>query len=106
MLKITCPVCGVEAEETEFHYGGQAHVARPASRNPNKVSDEAQYEYLYVRDNPRGPHRELWQCARGCGKWFNALRNTLTHDILATYKIGDRKPPIPASRKTSAGGGK
>ncbi len=25
------------------------------------ASDEEWYDYVYLRDNPRGPHRELWQ---------------------------------------------
>ena len=101
MLLITCPVCGAVGDESEFHCGGEAHVQRPASSNPADVSDEAQYEYLYVRNNPRGPHREMWQCARGCGKWFNAMRDTLSLQFLAFYKIGDPIPPFPR-KKTAA----
>ena len=28
MLILTCPYCGVNAEETELHPGGEAHLAR------------------------------------------------------------------------------
>ena len=28
MLILTCPYCGVTAEETEFHGGGEAHLKR------------------------------------------------------------------------------
>ena len=28
MLVLTCDVCGVTAEETEFHAGGEAHLKR------------------------------------------------------------------------------
>ena len=31
MMLIPCPWCGPR-DETEFHYGGQAHVAYPADR--------------------------------------------------------------------------
>lgn len=54
MLLIACPWCG-EREELEFHYGGQAHVAYPA--NPEGLSDSEWAEYLFVRDNPKGPSR-------------------------------------------------
>ena len=31
MMLIACPNCGPR-DETEFHYGGQAHVAYPETR--------------------------------------------------------------------------
>lgn len=105
MLLIKCPICGVEANDADFLYGGEAHIKRPASTDPEAVSDEAQYRYLYERKNPRGVHQELWQCARGCGKWFHATRDTVTQEFLAYYKISD---PIPAieTRPTVTKGGK
>jgi len=77
MLLIKCPVCGVEGDETDFHYGGEAHVKRPASDHPDRVSDGEQRDYLFMRKNPRGLHFERWRCDRGCGKWFNAARDNL-----------------------------
>lgn len=87
MLLIHCPYCG-ERPELEFSYGGQAHLARPAK--PSELDDEAWAAYLYLRDNPRGPHAERWRHLRGCGRFFNALRDTTTDRISATYKIGQR----------------
>ena len=55
MLLIPCPFCGPR-NQVEFTYGGDATVHRPAPDAP-----EAQwFEYVYIRDNPRGPHDELW----------------------------------------------
>ena len=54
MLLIKCPVCGVEGDETDFHYGGEAHVRRPASDHPDRVSDGEQRVYLFMRKNPSG----------------------------------------------------
>jgi len=93
MLLITCPVCGVEGEEGDFHYGGQAHVRRPASHDPEHVSDDAQRDYLFIRNNPKGLHFERWRCDRGCGKWFHAARDTVTLDFKATYGITELPPP-------------
>ena len=87
MLLIHCPYCG-ERPEIEFSYGGQAHIARPA--RPAELDDDAWAAYLYLRDNPRGPHAERWRHLRGCGRFFNALRDTTTDRISATYKIGER----------------
>ena len=55
MILIECPNCGPR-DETEFHYGGQAHVPYPA--DPDALDDAAWAEYLFVRDNPKGPWAE------------------------------------------------
>lgn len=92
MLLIACPWCG-EREEVEFHYGGQAHVAYPA--DPEGLSDAEWAEYLFIRDNPKGPFTERWSHAAGCRRWFNLIRHTVTHEILAVYPAGQPKPVIP-----------
>ncbi len=102
MLKITCPVCGLGADETEFTAGGEAHIVRPASTDPENISDEAFRDYLYVRDNPRGLAHELWLCARGCGKWFHAVRDTYSHEFKMFYKLSDPKPQLNLTKKPRA----
>jgi sarcosine oxidase subunit delta len=92
MLLIACPWCG-EREELEFHYGGQAHVPYPA--DPEGLSDGEWAEYLFVRDNPKGPFAERWSHAAGCRRWFNVVRHTVTHEILAVYPAGQPKPVNP-----------
>jgi sarcosine oxidase subunit delta len=89
MLLIRCPYCG-ERPELEFAYGGQAHLARPAQ--PTSLSDQQWADYLYVRSNPRGLHAERWRHVRGCGRFFNALRDTTTDHFAATYRIGESPP--------------
>ena len=98
MLLVKCPVCGVEANDVDFQYGGQAHIKRPASDNPERVTEEAQYKYLYERKNPRGIHHELWLCARGCGKWFHAARDTFSQEFLAFYRLSDPIPVIGTAK--------
>ncbi len=92
MILITCPVCGAEGEEGDFHYGGQAHVRRPASHDPERVSDGEQRDYLFIRNNPKGLHFERWRCDRGCGKWFHAARDTVTLEFKSTYGITELPP--------------
>ncbi len=99
MLQITCPVCGQKADETEFTAGGEAHIVRPASSDPENISDETFRDYLYVRDNPRGPARELWLCARGCGKWFHAVRDTFSLEFKSFYLISDPEPELNTDKK-------
>ena len=68
MLLIPCPYCGPR-DETEFHYGGQAHVAYPA--DPHALSDKEWAEYLFYRDNTKGLFAERWFHSTGCRRWFN-----------------------------------
>jgi heterotetrameric sarcosine oxidase delta subunit len=78
MLALPCPWCG-ERDEVEFTYGGQAEVSYPPE--PGVLSDEAWAQYLFVRDNPKGPFRERWVHTHGCRRWFDLERDTLTHEI-------------------------
>ena len=85
MLLITCPWCG-DREETEFGYGGQAHVAYPAQ--PENLTDEEWAQYLFFRENPKGPFAERWVHSAGCRRWFNAVRDTVSNEFLRIYKPG------------------
>ena len=80
MLLIPCPHCGLR-EQTEFSYGGDAGVSRPAA--PEDADDATWIEYLYLRDNPKGEHTELWQLTFGCRQWVRVRRNVVSHEIVA-----------------------
>ena len=41
------------------------------------------FDAVYLRDNPAGPHEELWYHRSGCRSWLRVTRNTRTHEILA-----------------------
>jgi heterotetrameric sarcosine oxidase delta subunit len=86
MLLIRCPWCGPR-DEAEFHYGGQAHVAYPA--DPEALTDEDWGRYLFVRENPKGAFAERWCHRAGCRRWFNAVRDTLTNEVLRVYRSGE-----------------
>jgi sarcosine oxidase subunit delta len=87
MLLIACPYCGPRPE-IEFSYGGQAHIARPAQ--PAQLDDEAWGAFLYLRDNTKGLYAERWRHSHGCGRFFNALRDTTTDHFTATYQVGEQ----------------
>jgi sarcosine oxidase subunit delta len=91
MLLIECPYCGVRAE-TEFAYGGEGGIARPL--HTETLSDAQWGDYLFMRKNPKGLHHEQWRHASGCGRWFNALRDTVSYRFEAVWKIGE---PAPAT---------
>ncbi|HEY7245547.1 MAG TPA: sarcosine oxidase subunit delta [Xanthobacteraceae bacterium] len=89
MLLVPCPWCGPR-DETEFRCGGEAHIKRPT--DPDALSDDEWADYLFMRSNPKGDHRERWVHSHGCRRWFNVIRNTVTHEILAVYPMGEGGP--------------
>ena len=100
MLRITCPFCG-ERDHTEFHYGGDATVAFPGLEN---TDPEAWMDYVFNRDNPKGPHQELWQHAQGCRSWLRVTRNTVSHEITDVAYV--RTPHATEAPRKVAGGAK
>lgn len=92
MLLIRCPNCGPRAE-IEFRCGGQGHIERPDGAG--QVTDELWADYLFYRQNPKGDHRERWLHFAGCGRWFNLVRDTVTHEISAVYPMGTAGPGGP-----------
>ena len=91
MLLIPCPWCG-ERDETEFHCGGEAHIARP--KQPAALSDDQWADYLFMRSNPKGVHFERWRHLHGCGRWFNVVRDTVSDRILEVYRMGAPRPDV------------
>jgi sarcosine oxidase delta subunit len=75
MLLITCPVCAVKADETEFANGGL--YAQPGARD------------RYAR----GIVREWWLCESGCGSWFGMARHAGNQRIFAVWERG-REPEL------------
>jgi sarcosine oxidase subunit delta len=88
MLLVPCPYCGPRPE-IEFHCGGEAHIRRP---DPATATDQEWTDYLYYRTNPKGRHRERWCHAQGCGRWFNAIRDTVTDRFECSYRMGEAAP--------------
>ncbi|MBV2142364.1 sarcosine oxidase subunit delta [Falsochrobactrum sp. TDYN1] len=90
MLLIRCPYCEMERPELEFSYAGEAHIARPA--DPSALSDDEWRDFLFTRANPRGTHYERWRHINGCGRFFNAVRDTVSDKFVKTYKAGEPRP--------------
>jgi sarcosine oxidase subunit delta len=89
-MRIPCPHCG-ERGHDEFAYYGDANLRRP---DPARPDAEAIFcEYVYLRDNPAGVHRELWYHAHGCHSWLIVERDTRTHTIGAVTEA--RRPAGP-----------
>ena len=90
MLLIHCPYCDMIRPEIEFRHAGEAHIVRPA--DPGATTDEAWADYLDHRSNPKGIIAERWRHSHGCGRFFNAIRHTVTDRIVTTYKSGVPRP--------------
>lgn len=76
-MRLTCPICGTR-DLREFSYRGAATLMqRPAA----DAGLEAFHAYVHIRENPAGPHAELWQHDGGCRAWLRVERDTRTHAI-------------------------
>jgi sarcosine oxidase subunit delta len=85
-MRIPCPFCG-ERDLSEFTYLGDA--ARQPDLRADLAADSAEplFDAVYLRDNPAGPHAELWHHSFGCRSWLIVTRNILTHEILAAQLV-------------------
>ncbi|KPH79553.1 sarcosine oxidase subunit delta [Bosea vaviloviae] len=88
-MRITCPYCGAR-DAQEFGYLGDANPQRPDGMD---ATEAAMHDYVHLRDNPAGRHRELWYHGAGCHAWLVVTRDTRTHAIEA----------VEVARKTKAG---
>ena len=79
MLLIPCPWCGAR-NQIEFTYGGDATLKRP----PPDAPQAAWYEFVYLRDNPCGPHDEP-----------HALNAAFTLERFAEGRVLDEKGAGP-----------
>ncbi|MGO7987933.1 sarcosine oxidase subunit delta [Rhizobium leguminosarum] len=73
---ISCPHCGARPKE-EFSIRGDAGLARPAP----DAGAETWFDYVYLRENPRGRHSEYWHHSSGCRRWLIVERDTVTHVV-------------------------
>ena len=79
-MLIPCPHCGTRPVE-EFTFLGDASVKRPETLDPSSV--EQWFDYVYLRDNPKGRIDEYAHHAGGCRAWLVISRNTQTHEVHA-----------------------
>ena len=75
MIRIPCPVCGLR-DHSEFTY------YRPAGESPDLDAPQQNWvQYLFIRENVKGPVREHWHHLHGCRLWLVVERDTLTHEV-------------------------
>jgi sarcosine oxidase subunit delta len=82
-MLIPCPYCGLRSHE-EFTTLGEAGRVRPSGDDLQAFAD-----YVYLRNNVAGRHRELWFHAAGCHAWLTVERDTLTHLIHGAWPVNE-----------------
>ena len=89
MMLIPCPWCGPR-NENEFLCGGEAERRRPA--DPQSLATAQWADYLYNNTNAKGVVRERWWHQKGCLRWFEIDRNTVTHEIHSVKLTQEQNP--------------
>ena len=78
-MLINHPLLGPR-DVSEFVYLGDASLL---NRPDAQAEDALQqfHDYLHLRQNPAGLHKELWYHEQGDRSWLVVTRNTLTHEV-------------------------
>ena len=84
-MLIPHPLLGPRDAQEFTYLGDAALIDRPGGLS----EPGAFHDYLYLRDNPAGIHRELWFHEGGDRSWLVVTRNTLTHEILGAELARD-----------------
>ena len=75
-------------DASEFVYKGDAELLNRPNWNQTTAPDDF-HDYLYLRGNPAGKHKELWYHEQGDRSWLVVTRNTLTHEISKVELVKD-----------------
>lgn len=94
MIRIDCPNCGLR-DHTEFTYVGDASRSYPGLEGDTR----AWVDYVFLRDNPRGLHKEFWHHVQGCRRVLRVERDTQTHKI---FSVAEAAAPDIATTPDTA----
>ncbi|HLJ14064.1 MAG TPA: sarcosine oxidase subunit delta [Bryobacteraceae bacterium] len=79
---IPCPNCG-ERSVYEFRFGGEIQ------QRPRPDASEAEWlDFRYHRANVNGVQTEWWFHRSGCGEWLQAVRDTVSNQVLRAFLPG------------------
>ena len=76
---INHPLLGPRDSQEFIYLGDATLLERPDWQSENATNEF--FEYVYLRDNPAGIHRELWFHVFGDHSWLIVTRNKITHEI-------------------------
>ena len=83
MKILNCPLNGPR-NISEFTYGGEYNPLP----DPEQSSKQAWAEHVFFHDNRAGLVTEWWMHT-ATAYWFLADRNTITDEILRTYRVSE-----------------
>lgn len=86
-MLIPHPLLGPRDAQEFTYLGDAALIDRPDGMAAGAA--DAFNDYVYLRDNPAGLHRELWFHEQGDWSWLVVTRNTVTHEILGAELARD-----------------
>jgi heterotetrameric sarcosine oxidase delta subunit len=86
-MRIPCPLCGSRDRREFYYYGAQDYLHRPSDQGSVDDLDN----HLFLRDNPAGITRDVWYHEMGCSSWLIVTRNTITHEVLGSEPVANRK---------------
>lgn len=86
-MLIPHPLLGLRDAQEFTYLGDAALMHRPDGMAEGAAG--AFNDYVYLRDNPAGVHRELWFHEQGDRSWLIVTRNTVTHEILGAELARD-----------------
>ncbi|GHG78766.1 sarcosine oxidase subunit delta [Pseudodonghicola xiamenensis] len=88
-MLIPHPLLGLRDSQEFTYLGDAALMQRP---DPAADGAEAAFcDYVFLRDNPAGVHRELWFHEQGDRSWLVVTRDTTTHEILGAELASNLK---------------
>ncbi len=82
---LPCPNCG-NRSVYEFRFGGEVKQV-PVSDAP--VSEWQNYRFNRV--NAAGVQTEWWFHRSGCRQWLQAVRNTVSNEVLESFLPGEKR---------------
>ncbi|MDX1781833.1 MAG: sarcosine oxidase subunit delta [Thalassovita sp.] len=88
-MLIPHPLLGPRDAQEFTCLGDASLLDRP---DPARDDAEAAFcDYVFLRGNPAGVHRELWFHEQGDRSWLVVTRNTVTHEILGAELASEVK---------------
>jgi heterotetrameric sarcosine oxidase delta subunit len=75
---INHPILGQRDAQEFVYLGDESLINRPDGLT---ASAQDMHDYVYLRTNPAGVHRELWYHEQGDRSWLVVTRDTVTHEI-------------------------
>jgi sarcosine oxidase, subunit delta len=81
---VPCPNCG-RRSVYEFRFGGEVRQVPPLDAPLARWQN-----YRFTRTNADGVQTEWWFHRLGCRQWLQAVRNTVTNEVLEAYLPGEK----------------